>query len=445
MRSPAQPSEALDVLLAPALADAQRRHLERLRRTVEHLAEPVAASDEPGSAEVIVEGRRVVNFCGNDYLGLSRHPAVTTALRDAAGRWGVGSGASHLVTGHGIEHERLEEALAEFVGRERALLFSTGYMANLAAISALAGRADRVLLDRLSHASLIDAALLSRARLLRYPHCDAAAAARLLRGGPERLGGGAVIATDGVFSMDGDIAPLGELAAAAEQHGAWLVVDDAHGLGVLGPAGRGTLEHLGLPAGRVPVLIGTLGKAFGTFGAFVAGSHTLIEVLIQSARSYIYTTALPQPLAAATRAAIAVAEREAWRRERVLGLTERFRRAASDRGLPLLDSPTPIQPVVLGRAEAALEASRSLFEAGFWVAAIRPPTVPAGTARLRVTLSAAHSESQVDALVEALARSAGLAGAAGLTGAAEPAVAAELAVAAEPAVAAGRARAAEFE
>jgi 8-amino-7-oxononanoate synthase len=391
--------------LAPALAELEQRHLTRRRRTVAEFPSARAPdSQEPDSAEVVVEGRRLINFCGNDYLGLSRHPAVTAALSAAAARWGVGSGASHLVTGHGIEHERLEEALADFVGRERALLFSTGYMANLAAVTALAGRGDRVLLDRLSHASLIDAAILSRARLLRYPHADAGAAARMMGAAHGREPGGArtLVATDGVFSMDGDIAPIDELAAAAAGQGAWLLVDDAHGLGVLGARGRGTLEHLGIASERVPLLVGTLGKAFGTFGAFVAGSGELIEWLMQRARSYIYTTALPQPLAAATSAALETAQREPWRRERVLALTLRFRRAAHAAGLPLVPSATPIQPILLGAAEAALEASVRLEEAGFWVAAIRPPTVPAGTARLRVTLSAAHTESQVDALVEAL-------------------------------------------
>ncbi|MGH8258864.1 MAG: aminotransferase class I/II-fold pyridoxal phosphate-dependent enzyme [Steroidobacteraceae bacterium] len=423
----------LDATLRPALAEADRLHLRRVRRTVERCAasaiERCAAGSSTdraghdaalGSAEVIVEGRRLVNFCGNDYLGLARHPAVASKLCEAAATWGTGSGASHLVTGHGIEHERLEQALAAFVGRERALLFSTGYMANLAVLTSLAGRGDRVLLDRLSHASLIDAAILSRASLRRYPHADAATAARLLSGArnaapasataagmsdpprePPRAST-ALIATDGVFSMDGDVAPIAALADAAERHGAWLIVDDAHGLGVLGATGRGTLEHLGIAADRVPVLVGTLGKAFGTFGAFVAGSRELIETLMQRARSYIYTTALPHAVAAATHAALEVAQRESWRRERVLALTQRFRSAARGRGLPLTSSSTPIQPIVLGSAEAALAMSRRLDEAGLWVAAIRPPTVPARTARLRITLSAAHTEEQVDALVEAL-------------------------------------------
>jgi len=382
--------QALDVL-APAMR--------RRRRTVQAFPSPDSA------AHVLVEGRQLVNFCGNDYLGLARDPRLAAALREASTLCGVGAGASHLITGHGSEHARLEEELAAFAGCERALLFSTGYMANLAVITTLAGPGDRVLLDRLSHASLIDAALLSRARLRRYPHADAAVLERLLeaRGTPTRART-RLIATDGVFSMDGDLAPLPQLAAVAQAQHAGLIVDDAHGFGVVGPGGRGTLAHFGLAAPAVTAVVGTLGKAFGTFGAFVAGSAELIERLIQGARTYIYTTALPQPLAAATRAALAIAARESWRRERVLALTARFRQGARAAGLALGASPTPIQPLILGSAEAALAASRALEEAGLWVAAIRPPTVPPGSSRLRVTLSAAHSEAEVDRLVATLAR-----------------------------------------
>jgi 8-amino-7-oxononanoate synthase len=381
--------------IEPLLAEIERQSLTRLRRTVDH------AGGLEG-AEVAVDGRRLVNFCGNDYLGLSCHPALITALREAGQRYGVGSGASHLVTGHGREHGLLEEELAGFLGRERVLLLSTGYMANLAAITALAGRGDLLLLDRLSHASLIDAALLSRARLRRYAHADAAAVARFLaKPGPgaDRV---TLIATDGVFSMDGDIAPVAALAETATRHGAWLLVDDAHGLGVLGATGRGTLEHLGLDRKSVPLLVGTLGKALGTFGAFIAGDREVIELIMQRARSYIYTTAAPQALAAATRAALAIIQREPWRRERVLALTQRFVSGARELRLPLAASATPIQPILLGSAAAALTASRTLAEKGFWVAAIRPPTVPRHSARLRISLSAAHTEAQVDALVEAL-------------------------------------------
>jgi 8-amino-7-oxononanoate synthase len=383
---------------APALEAALSRldaaQLRRERRTV-------ASYPTDGRALTLRSGRALVDFSSNDYLGLARHPKLAEAMSACAARSGAGSGASHLITGHGAEHARLEEELAAFTARERALLFSTGYMANLAVMATLSGRGERVLLDRLSHASLIDGARLSGAELHRYGHADAEAAARLLSADPART---ALLATDGVFSMDGDLAPLPALARAARAHAAWLVVDDAHGLGVVGRSGRGVCEHFALGSDAVPVLIGTLGKAFGSFGAFVAGAADLIELLVQKARTYIYTTALPQPVAAATRAALALAEEESWRRERLSTLTARFRAAAQALGVPLADSATPIQPVHLGSAAAALAAQRALEQAGFWVAAIRPPSVPAGSARLRVTLSAAHTEEEVDALAGHLAR-----------------------------------------
>jgi 8-amino-7-oxononanoate synthase len=381
-----------------ALAQLDREHLRRERRTIDGFV-------EPGSrVTTIVDGRQLVDFSSNDYLGLARHPAVAAAMSECAERCGAGSGASHLVTGHGAEHTHLEEELAAFTGRERALLFSTGYMANLAVMTTLAGRGETVLLDRLSHASLIDGGLLSGARFRRYTHADARDAESALAAHAENA---SVVATDGVFSMDGDVGPLDALARVSRSHDAWLVVDDAHGLGVIGATGRGAVEYFGLEAEAVPVLVGTLGKAFGSFGAFVAGSKELIELLMQKARSYIYTTALPQPVAAASRKALEIAQRETWRRERLLALTERFRAGAEQMGIPLMGPPqplTPIQPVLLGSSEAALRAQRELLEAGFCVVAIRPPTVPRGSARLRVTLSAAHTEAQVDSLVEALSR-----------------------------------------
>lgn len=377
--------------LDAALSAIERQHLTRQRTTVDGFV-------ESGNRLVTaVDGRTLIDFSSNDYLGLAHHPAIAAVMGECAARSGAGSGASHLVTGHGIEHERLEAELAAFTGRESALLFSTGYMANLGVMAALAGRGEVVLLDRLSHASIIDGALLSGARFKRYAHADAGAAQRMLDESSEES---VVVATDGVFSMDGDIAPLRPLANAAAAHKAWLVVDDAHGIGVLGKTGRGSTEELS--ANDVPVLVGTLGKAFGSFGAFVAGSRDLVELLIQKARSYIFTTALPQPVAAATRKALEIAQREPWRRERVLALTARFRKAARDADLPLLDSNTPIQPVMVGSSEGALQAQRELLAAGFRVVAIRAPTVPRGSERLRVTLSAAHTESQVDALVEQL-------------------------------------------
>lgn len=384
--------------LDAALAALDAQHLRRHRRTAD-------SYPRRGSRiEVRVDGRQLIDFCGNDYLGLAHHPQIARALAEVAEREGTGSGAAHLVTGHGVEHSRLEEAVAAFTGRERALLFSTGYMANLAAITTLAETGDLVLLDRLNHASLIDGARLSGARFKRYTHADASAAEAELRGAADDPERGVLVATDGVFSMDGDLAPLPSLARACRTHQAWLVVDDAHGLGVVGPTGRGSLEHFQLTPDDVPLLVGTFGKAFGTFGAFVAGDADLIELLMQKARTYIFTTALPQPLAAATRRALELAESESWRRERVLELTARFRKGAQQLGVPVGTSGTPVQPVLLGSAEAALRAQAQLMEAGFWVAAIRPPTVPAGSARLRVTLSAAHADSQVDALLEVLAR-----------------------------------------
>ncbi|TVQ91953.1 MAG: 8-amino-7-oxononanoate synthase [Chromatiaceae bacterium] len=378
--------------LAAELARLRAQHLYRGRRRL----------DGPQQVRPLIGGRRLLAFCSNDYLGLASHPTVIAALREGAARWGVGSGAAHLVSGHGLAHERLEQALAAFVGRERALLFSTGYMANLGAIVALAGRGDLILADRLNHASLTDGARLSGARLRRYAHGDCAQLQRLAA--TAAPGCTLLISTDGVFSMDGDLAPLPALVAAASARGGWLLVDDAHGLGVIGPGGRGTLAHYGLGAAEVPILIGTLGKAFGTFGAFVAGSNDLIEYLVQRARSYIYTTALPPALAHATLAALELAGCEDWRRDRLQALVARFQAGAAALGLPLIASPTPIQPLLCGDAATALAWSRALEAAGILVTAIRPPTVPAGSARLRITFSAAHDEADVDRLLEALAR-----------------------------------------
>lgn len=377
--------------LRERLARLAAQHLQRRRRTV------TATGD---GAAVIVDGRPLINFCGNDYLGLNAHPALAEAMARSAAAAGAGSGASHLISGHGQEHERLEQELAQFTGRERAVLFSTGYMANLAAITCLAARHSPVIMDRLCHASLLDAARLAGARLGRFAHGDAAAAAAALAQDPAAEQ--ALLVTEGVFSMDGDLAPLPQLSAAASAAGATLIVDDAHGLGVLGATGRGCLEHFHLDATAVPILVGTLGKAFGCFGAFIAADADYIEWFVQSARSYIYTTALPPPVAAAAREALAVAATEDWRRVRVLELTARLRRGCAQAGVPLLPSPSPIQPLILGDSARALAVSDELFAAGFWVTAIRPPTVPKDSARLRITLSAAHSEQQVDALIDAL-------------------------------------------
>lgn len=349
--------------------------------------------------QVVVDGRPLLAFCNNDYLGLANHPEVIAAWRAGAERWGVGGGASHLVIGHSTPHHELEEALADLTGRPRALLFSTGYMANLGAITALVGQGDSVLQDRLNHASLLDGGLLSGARFSRYLHNDPASLASRL----QKTVGDTLVVTDGVFSMDGDMADLPALAAEARQRGAWLMVDDAHGIGTLGTEGGGVVEHFGLGVEDVPVLIGTLGKACGTAGAFVAGSEELIETLVQFARPYIYTTSQPPALACATLKSLELLRRERWRRDHLDALIAQFRCGAEAIGLQLMDSQTPIQPILIGDSARAVELSRRLRERGLLVTAIRPPTVPAGSARLRVTLSAAHSEAQVQLLLNALA------------------------------------------
>jgi len=383
---------ALPVAFEAALADLDSQGLRRRRRNVRRLAHD--------TAEIELDGRRCVDFCSNDYLGLAAHPRVMEVFIASAREHGVGARASHLITGHQGGHEALEEALAAFTGRERALLFSTGYMANLGLATAVVNKDGLVIGDRLNHASLIDAGRIARAELAWYPHGDAAALEERLAAVTQ---GPALVLTDGVFSMDGDLAPLPALADACHRHGALLAVDDAHGLGVLGRNGGGSLEHFGLSAREVPALVGTLGKAFGSFGAFVAGDAALIETLVQRARTYIYTTALPVAVAAASLAALEVSMAESWRRERVLALTRRFRSLSAAAGLPLAESTTPIQPVLLGGADAAVAASRRLLDRGFFVAAIRPPTVPAGSSRLRVALSAAHRDADVEGLVAALA------------------------------------------
>lgn len=369
-------------------------------RRAEHLYRHRSVLESPQGPEVVVDGHAMLAFCSNDYLGLANHPQVRSAFQQGVERWGVGGGASHLVIGHTRAHHQLEEALAEFTGRSRALLFSTGYMANLAAVTALVGANDTVLEDRLNHASLLDAGLLSGARFSRYLHQDVDNLATKLA----KATGNVLIVTDGVFSMDGDVANLPSLCAQAREANAWLMVDDAHGLGVLGARGAGVLEHFGLESERdVPVLIGTLGKALGTAGAFVAGSEALIETLIQFARPYIYTTSQPPAVACATLKSLELVQQEPWRRAHVQQLVTRFRQGAQAIGLTLLDSNTPIQPVMVGSNARALMLAALLKAKGILVGAIRPPTVPAGTARLRITFSAAHSEAHVDRLLEALA------------------------------------------
>jgi 8-amino-7-oxononanoate synthase len=367
-------------------------------RRAEHLYRQRPLLQSPQGPEVIVDGKPLLAFCNNDYMGLANHPEVVAAWQAGAERWGVGGGASHLVIGHSTPHHALEEALAEFTGRPRALLFSNGYMANLGTVTALVGQGDTVLEDRLNHASLLDAGLLSGARFSRYLHNDSGSLASRL----DKAVGDTLVVTDGVFSMDGDVADLPALAKAAKAKDAWLMVDDAHGFGPLGANGAGVVEHFGLGIDEVPVLIGTLGKSFGTAGAFVAGSEELIETLIQFARPYIYTTSQPPALACATLKSLELLRTEHWRREHLTALIRQFRMGAQAIGLQLMDSFTPIQPILIGDSGRALQLSQMLRDLGLMVTAIRPPTVPAGSARLRVTLSAAHSEAQVQLLLQAL-------------------------------------------
>ncbi|EIL98595.1 8-amino-7-oxononanoate synthase [Rhodanobacter thiooxydans] len=343
--------------------------------------------------------QRLLSFCSNDYLGLAQHPQLVAALTRAAREEGVGSTSAHLICGHRREHAELEEALAVWTGRECALLFSTGYMANLGVLQTLLAGGDVCVQDKLNHACLLDGAKLSGAGLKRYPHADVDAAARQLAANPDAA---AMLATDGVFSMDGDVAPLRELAQLCARERATLMVDDAHGLGVLGAHGAGSLDAANLGQHEVPLLMATLGKALGCSGAFVAGPAALIEGLIQFARPYIYTTAMPPALAAAALEAVQLAQAETWRRDKLAALIARFRRGAAELGLPLAPSPSAIQPLLLGGAETALAAAHALERQGVLVTAIRPPTVPAGQARLRITLSAAHEEAHVDRLLGAL-------------------------------------------
>ncbi|WP_435389240.1 8-amino-7-oxononanoate synthase [Halomonas ramblicola] len=347
-----------------------------------------------------VEGSAPRDFAGNDYLGLARDPRLAEAMAAGARRFGAGARASHLVSGHLEVHEALEHRLAELTGRPRALLFSTGYMANLGTLQALGEADTRLFQDRLNHASLLDGATLAKCASRRFHHRDLDDLERLLTRAPAESP--RLVVSDGVFSMDGDVADIAGLAATTHRHGAWLMVDDAHGLGVLGDQGDGCVGRAhGVEA--VPVLVGTLGKALGTGGAFVAGSEALIEHLIQFARPYVYTTAQPPGVAAATLAALDILAAEPERRERLRTLIARFRAAATGLGLPLMDSPTPIQPLVLGDGQRVLAWAARLAERGLAVGAIREPTVPHGKARLRITLSAAHSDADLDALLDALA------------------------------------------
>jgi 8-amino-7-oxononanoate synthase len=356
------------------------------------------------------DGGPLLAFCSNDYLGLASHPALVGAVRHGMTDVGLGGGASHLICGHNAAHHELESEIAAFTRRSAALFFSTGYMANMGVISALAGQGDTVFSDELNHASIIDGCRLSRANIRTYPHGDMDSLATQLA----ETDGHKLVVTDGVFSMDGDMAPLKELSALCRKHDALLIVDDAHGFGCVGPGGRGSAASLGLSEEDIPVVIGTFGKAFGTSGAFAAGPALLMDYLVQKARTYIYTTAMPPALAIATCTSLTLVEREHWRRTHLQKLIRRFRTAMAELGYELMPSDTPIQPVLIGDAREALALSAALEARGLLVTAIRPPTVPDGASRLRVTLSAAHTQADLDRLLEGFAASAPGAGSRGL-------------------------------
>ncbi|WP_089397317.1 8-amino-7-oxononanoate synthase [Noviherbaspirillum humi] len=382
--------------LQQEMRQLDERGLRRRRRTVE----------TPCAPHLTVDGRPMLAFCSNDYLGLANHPALINALREGASRYGAGSGASHLISGHSLAHQILEDRLAEFMAPHiespRALTFCTGYMANLAMLAALAGADGEIFSEALNHASLIDGARLSRAAVKIYPHGDTAALADLLGASHAK---NKLVVTDSVFSMDGDLAPLKRLLELCERHGAWLVIDDAHGFGVLGENGRGALEHLGLRSPHI-VYMGTLGKAAGVGGAFVAAHETVADWLVQRARPYIYTTAAPPAVAHAVLASLELigGEEGRQRRARLTASTRLLRESLRLKRWTLMDSDTPIQPVVIGANQPALDAAAALAEEGFWVPAIRPPTVPADTARLRITLSASHTADDVARLAAAVNR-----------------------------------------
>jgi len=348
---------------------------------------------------ITLHDKSLVNFCSNDYLGFANHPKLVQAWSQAARDYGVGSGASPLVCGRYGIHDELERALAAFTGREKALLFPSGFQANLGTVAALVrGRRRQIIMDRLCHASLIDAALLSRALLRRFPHGDSRALKRLLEKGDSEL---TLVISESVFSMDGDTAPLKDYAGLCEEYGALLYVDDAHAFGVVGESG--SLAESGLSEKEVPLMMATFGKALGVSGAFVAGSKTLVETLVQYARSYIYSTAMPPALAVTVLAALELLQQEDWRRRHLRTLIKRFRAGAGRLGLPLMDSISPIQPLLIGPSREAVAVSEQLQRRGYYVVAIRPPTVPRDSARLRITLTAAHNEEQVDGLLSALA------------------------------------------
>ncbi|MCW9048377.1 MAG: 8-amino-7-oxononanoate synthase [Gammaproteobacteria bacterium] len=353
----------------------------------------------PQSREIIINDKAVLNFCSNDYLGLANHPDVIHSFTNAAKQFGVGSGAAHLVNGHTLSHHVLEEELADFTGYPRTLLFSTGYMANLGVAQSLCSKNDCIIEDKLNHASLLDAASISHAQLKRYPHKDYNG---LLKKLSSCKSGEKLVSSDSVFSMDGDEADIELMTKHCQTNDARLMLDDAHGFGVLGDNGRGSLSHQQISTSDVDIYMATLGKAMGTAGAFIAGSDELIETLIQTARCYIYTTAMPAAVAEATRTSLQLLSRENWRQQSLNSNINYFKKLIKQTELNLLESNTAIQPVIIGDAKTATNISQKMFEQGFHIAAIRPPTVPENTSRLRITLRADHSEQDIERLVESL-------------------------------------------
>jgi len=361
-------------------------------------------TETPQQARMKIDGQSVLNFCSNDYLGLANHPDIIASFKKAADSFGVGSGSAHLISGHSKAHQALEEYLADFTGRERSLLFSTGYMANIGVLNALTEQGDIIYADRLNHASLVDGALLANATTKRYQHNDIDSLERQIvaQRKKNKQVDNQIIVSDGVFSMDGDIAHVKQLAILAKKHHAWLMIDDAHGFGTLGKTGGGLLQQQHLDQDDVPILMATLGKAVGTSGAFIAGSEELIEYLIQTARSHIFTTAMPAAIAAATLTSLEIIKKDQWRRDKLQSLIMQFKQGAKELGIELMPSDTAIQPILVGSSKKAVAISQQLFTQGILISAIRPPTVAKNTARLRITLSANHNEKMVDELLSKL-------------------------------------------
>ncbi|VAW53386.1 8-amino-7-oxononanoate synthase [hydrothermal vent metagenome] len=382
--------KALNNKLKKALNERKKQHRYRTRRITK----------SPQQIEMKIDNHEVISFCSNDYLGLANNAQIKQATIDAIHDFGVGSGAAHLVNGHSIVHHQLEEELAEFTGYPRAILFSTGYMANLGLCQALVEKGDYVFEDRLNHASLIDGGRISGARLQRYLHNDVANLKQKFKktdSASEKL-----VLTDGVFSMDGDVAELPALSKLCKKNKSWLMVDDAHGFGTLGETGKGCLQHFSLDGNDVPIYMATLGKAMGTAGAFIAGSEELIETIIQKSRTYIYTTAMPAAIAEATRYSLHIIQNESRHLNNLNNNISYFRNCCLESSLPIEDSFTAIQPIIIGDDYETLQISQALFERGFLVTAIRPPTVPEGTSRLRITLSAKHTHEHIDQLINEL-------------------------------------------